>query len=148
VTLPSALLVIALAAAFMWWWLRRQRRAQESDQVRSIAQELIPEIRALLSSSEPTSLSEGEPSDARHYEACHQRLPSLLSGEAYFAVETFYQCVESYREARARGVEAFAEDDERSLGDRIRAKDRRDRCLKDVYYTGHAAIEKLETILA
>jgi hypothetical protein len=72
----------------------------------------------------------------------------VLSGEHYFAVETFYQCVESYREARALILEAFAEDDVRSLGDRIRAKDRRDRCLKDVYYTGHAAIQKLEDILA
>ena len=81
----------------------------------------------------------------RHH---HQRLPQVLSSEHYFAVETFYQCVESYRDARATMIEAFDEDDERSLGDRIRAKDRRDRCLKDVYYTGHAAVEKLEQLLA
>jgi hypothetical protein len=55
--------------------------------------------------------------------------------------------VESYRDARVMMIEAFDEGDERSLGDRIRAKDRRDRCLKDVYYTGHGAVEKLEQLL-
>jgi hypothetical protein len=71
----------------------------------------------------------------------------VLSGEHYFAVETFYQCVESYRDARASMLGAFTEGDDCSLGDRIRAKDRRDRCLKDVYYTGHGAVEKLEQLL-
>ena len=41
----------------------------------------------------------------------------------------------------------FAEDDTSSLGDRIRAKDGRDRCLKDVYLTGEAAVQKLEMLL-
>ena len=41
---------------------------------------------------------------------------------------------------------AFAAESDFSLGDRIRAKDRRDRCLKDVYYTGEAALERLQGI--
>lgn len=101
-----------------------------------------------MESADPKGPSDGEPTSARRYEALHQRLPQALPSEHYFAVETFYQCVASYRDARASMKRAFAEDDERSLGDRIRAKDRRDRCLKDVYYTGHAAIEKLEQLLA
>lgn len=129
------------------WLARRRRHARRLRQARSVAEELLPEIRALLASSDLTSPSDGEPASPRYYEACHERLPGLLSGEHYFAVETFYQCVESYRGARVLMQEAFSGDEERSLGDRIRAKDRRDRCLKDVYYTGHAAIEKLEQIL-
>jgi hypothetical protein len=144
----SWFLVTACAVAGALAFARRQRRKARLARARSVAEELLPEIRALLDSSDPRSPSDGEPASPIHYDACHERLPGLLSGEHYFAVETFYQCIESYREARALILEAFAEDDERSLGDRIRAKDRRDRCLKDVYYTGHAAIQKLEDILA
>jgi hypothetical protein len=39
---------------------------------------------------------------------------------------------------------AFSTESALGLGDRIRAKDRRDRCLKDVYYTGEAALERLQ----
>lgn len=131
-----------------FWWLGRRRRVARLERARSVAFELLPEIRALLDSSDPKSSSDGEPGNTRCYEAHRQRLPHVLSGEHYFAVETFYQSVASYRDARALILQAFAEEDERSLGDRIRAKDRRDRCLKDVYYTGHAAIQKLEQILA
>lgn len=141
-------IVAALALGGVGWLVGSRRRAARLGQVRDVAEELLPEIRALMDSADPKSRSDGEPTRARHYEACHQRLPQVLSGENYFAVETFYQSVESYRDARAMAIEAFAEDDERSLGDRIRAKDRRDRCLKDVYYTGHAAVEKLEELLA
>jgi hypothetical protein len=41
---------------------------------------------------------------------------------------------------------AFATDSERSLGDRVRAKDRRDRCLKDVHYAGEAALQRLRIL--
>jgi hypothetical protein len=41
---------------------------------------------------------------------------------------------------------AFTAESDLSLGDRIRAKDRRDRCLKDVYYTGEGALERLQKI--
>ena len=141
-------IVAALALGGAGWLARSRRRAVRLGRARDVARELLPEIRALMDSADPKSPSDGEPTRARHYEAHHQRLPQVLSSEHYFAVETFYQCVESYREARTMMIEAFAEDDERSLGDRIRAKDRRDRCLKDVYYTGHGAAQKLEEILA
>ena len=129
------------------WIVHQHRRTVRLGQARDVAEELLPEIRALMESADPKSSSDGEPRRARHYEVCHQRLPQVLSGEHYFAVETFFQCVESYRDARVKMIEAFDEDDERSLGDRIRAKDWRDRCLKDVYYTGHGAVEKLEQLL-
>lgn len=138
----GAVLVVVVLAI-----LRRQRRSSRRQRARTIATELLPEIRVLMESVDPNGPSDGEPTSPRRYEALHQRLPQILPSEHYFAVETFYQCVSSYRDARASMKRAFTEDDERSLGDRIRAKDRRDRCLKDVYYTGHAAIEKLEQLL-
>ena len=130
------------------WTLRRNHRVKRLQQAQSVALELLPEIRALMDSADPAGASGGEPAPARHYETCQQRLPQVFANEDYFAVETFYQCVESYRDARARALAAFADGAELSLGDRIRAKDRRDRCLKDVYYAGHAAVQKLERILA
>jgi len=139
--------VAAFAAVVAVVVMRRHRRAVRLGQARDVAEELLPEIRAVMESADPASPSDGEPASTFHYQACQQRLPRVLSGEQYFAVETFYQCVESYRDARETMKEAFAEDDERSLGDRIRTKDRRDRCLKDVFYTGHGAVEKLEQIL-
>ena len=140
--------VAALAAVGgAGWVVRNRRRAVRLGQARDVAEELLPEIRALIESADPKSPSDGEPARARHYEVCHQRLPQVFSGEQYFAVETFFQCVESYRDARVMMIEAFDVGDERTLGDRIRAKDRRDRCLKDVYYTGHGAVEKLEQLL-
>ena len=143
-----ALITVLTAVGSVGWFVRNRHRAVRLGQARDVAEELLPEIRALMDSADPKSPSDGEPARARHYEVCHQRLPQVLSGEHYFAVETFFQCVESYRDARVKMIEAFDEDDERSLGDRIRAKDRRDRCLKDVYYTGHGAVEKLEQLLA
>ena len=140
-------IIVAVVLGGAGWLVRSRRRAARLSQARHVAEELLPEIRILMDSADPKNPSGGEPTRARHYEACHQRLPQVLSSEHYFAVETFFQCVESYRDARAMMIEAFDEDDERSLGDRIRAKDRRDRCLNDVYYTGHAAVEKLEQIL-
>lgn len=137
--------LVGLGAA--GWIVRHRRRGARLEQARDVAEELLPEIRALMESADPKSASDGEPARARHYELCHQRLPQILSGEQYFAVETFFQCVESYREARVMMIDAFGEGEEPSLGDRIRAKDRRDRCLKDVYYTGHGAVEKLEQLL-
>lgn len=143
----TAIFAAALLLAGVALVLRRRRRGERLERARSLAEDLLPEIRALMESADPKSPSEGEPAEARRYRAVHQRLPQLLSGEHYFAVETFYQCVESYRDARKSMLDAFVEDAKRNLGDRIRAKDRRDRCLKDVYYTGHAAAQKLEDIL-
>ncbi len=140
-------IMVASVVGGAGWLVRSRRRAVRLSQGRDVAEELLPEIRVLMDSADSKSPSDGEPKRARHYEAWRQRLPRVLSKEPYFAVETFYQCVESYRDARAMMNEAFEEGDECSLGDRIRAKDRRDRCLKDVYYTGHAAVEKLEEIL-
>ena len=48
------------------------------------------------------------------------------------------------RAAREAMIEAFEGESEPSLGDRIRAKDARDRGLKDVYYSGEAAIQRLD----
>ncbi|MDX1390288.1 MAG: hypothetical protein R3344_13950 [Acidobacteriota bacterium] len=139
--------VVVIVAALAGVIVRGRRRASRLRRARDVAEELLPEIRAVMESADPASSTEGEPASTTHYRAVCEHLPQVLSGEQYFAVETFYHCVESYRDARAVMIEAFAEDDERSLGDRIRAKDRRDRCLKDVYYTGHGAVEKLEEIL-
>lgn len=146
-----AFIAVALVVGCAIWLAKTRRKAERLSRARDVAGELLPEIRALMDSADPTSPSEGEPPLASHYQARHEQLPQVLSGESYFAVETFYQCVESYRGARASMMDAFTEGTEGedvSLGDRIRAKDRRDRCLKDVYYTGHGAVEKLERILS
>lgn len=84
------------------------------------------------------------------YERLRPVLVSDLPQDSRFAVDGFYGSVESYRHARALMERAFVDDasgDAVSLGDRIRAKDQRDRLLKDVYDSGAFAIEKLERLV-
>ena len=140
-------IVAALVLMGAVWAARGRRRSARAKEARAVAEELLPEIRALMESSDPKGVSDGEPALAHHYEAYRQRLPQVFPKEYLFAVETFYQCVESYREARTFMSDSFDEGIAPSLGDRIRAKDLRDRCLKDVYYTGDAAAQKLERMI-
>jgi hypothetical protein len=143
----STLLVVLALGGLVAWLVARSRGRARMRAARELATELIPEIRQLIDSSDPKSRSEGEPVAAKCYDAEQKRLPQVLPSEPLYAVETFYRCVESYRTARTHMSAFFAEDDTSSLGDRIRAKDGRDRCLKDVYLTGEAAVQKLETLL-
>jgi hypothetical protein len=116
--------------------------AKRRRSARDAALELVPEVRAILASCD----GGGEPEASDRFTRFRHLLPRVFSNEALFAVETFYQCVDAYREARAAMIEAFGEGTTLSLGDRIRAKDRRDRCLKDVLYTGAAALQALSRI--
>ena len=143
----STLLVLLGVGGLVAWLVARSRRLARMPAARELATELLPEIRELIDSSDPKGCSEGEPVAAKRYEAKQERLPHALPRESLYAVETFYRCVESYRAARTHMSASLAEDDTSSLGDRIRAKDGRDRCLKDVYLTGEAAVQKLETLL-
>ena len=143
----STLLVLLGVGGLVAWLVARSRGHARMRVARELAMKLIPEIRELIESSDPKGRSEGEPVAAKRYEAKQKRLPQVLPNELLYAVETFYRCVESYRTARTHMSASFAEDDTSSLGDRIRAKDGRDRCLKDVYLTGEAAVQKLETLL-
>ena len=151
--MPGELSVLALAFVGVLvmmgalWLVRARRRSARTREARAVAEELLPEIRALMESADPKGASDGEPAVAHHYEAYRQRLPQVFTKEHIFALETFYQCVESYREARSFMNDAFAGEIAPSLGDRIRAKDLRDRCLKDVYYTGDAAVQTLERVI-
>ncbi len=108
------------------------------------ASQLIPEIRNIMSSADPKGTSEGDPVPAEAYASLRDRLPRLFSAEQSYGLTAFHDCVIAYREARGQMLAAFAGGNELSLGDRIRAKDLRDRCLKDLYYAGEAAIQKLQ----
>jgi len=143
----STLLVVFALGGLVVWLVARSRGRARMRAARELATELILEIRALVDSSDPKGRSEGEPITVKRYDAERERLPQVLPNEPLYAVKTFYSCVESYRTARTHMSASFAEDDTISLGDRIRAKDGRDRCLKDVYLTGEAAVQKLETLL-
>lgn len=123
----------ALAAVFASLKAKRAREARE------VAAQLVPEIRAILDDSEARA------GETPRYHQSRSRLPRVLSPEALFAVETFYQSAEALVRASATMAEAFGGGQDTSLGDRIRAKDLRDRCMKDVYYSGEAAIQKLES---
>ena len=138
----TLLLLVALGGLVGWLVARLRGRTRMR-----VARELIPEIRELIDSSDPKGLSDGEPVAAKRYEAEQKRLPQVLPNDSLYAVETFYRCVDSYRSARTHMARSFSENDTISLGDRIRAKDGCDRCLKDVYLTGEAAVQKLETLL-
>jgi hypothetical protein len=136
------LLVLGLAAAVAAAALRvTRRRARRRVEAGVVASDLIPEIRSILDAREASSL----PAPSR-FAVVRQQIPRLFREETLFAVETFYQCVDAYRDASEAMERAFDGESASSLGDRIRAKDRRDRCLKDVYYTGQAAIEKLSRL--
>jgi hypothetical protein len=146
--IPAALLVASGAAAagavlgFTSFRTRRRRR----EKARSIARDLLPEIRAVLSSCDAASPSGGAPLEGGRFAENRELLPVILPKEALFAVETFYQCVEAYARSSKDMSAAFSAESVLSLGDRVRAKDRRDRCLKDVYYTGAGALERLQEI--
>ena len=143
----STLLVVFTLGGVVALLVARSRGRARMRAARELATELILEIREIIDSSDPKSRSEGEPVAAKRYDAEQKRLPQVLPSEPLYAVETFYSCVEAYRSARTHMSASFSEDDTISLGDRIRAKDGRDRCLKDVYLTGEAAVQKLETLL-
>ena len=143
----STVLVLLGVVVLVAWLVMRVRGRAKMRVARELATELLQEIRALIDSSDPKGRSEGEPVTVKRYDAERERLPQVLPNEPLYAVKTFYSCVESYRTARTHMSASFAEDDTISLGDRIRAKDGRDRCLKDVYLTGEAAVQKLETLL-
>lgn len=138
---------IAIGAVIATWFARRQiLRGRRLRRAKSVARELVPEIRKLMEAADPKGPSGGEPGLSPVYGAYHLEISALFSREVLFAVETFYQCLEAYGDARSRMIEAFAEVSEVSLGDRIRAKDLRDRCLKDLFYSGAASLERLEKL--
>ncbi len=132
--------VFILGVAALAWTHRR--RASHRIEASLVASELLPEIRTILDFLG----SNGDVASATRFDLVRQKLPGLFRKETLFAVETFYQSVEAYRSASGAMEDAFAAASEASLGDRIRAKDRRDRCLKDVFYTGEAAIERLSRL--
>jgi hypothetical protein len=137
-----ALVVLGLAIAAALAALRiARRRTQRLVEAGAVASDLIPEIRSILDATEASTL----PAPSR-FTVVRQQIPRLFREETLFAVETFYQCVDAYRDASEAMKQAFDGASASSLGDRIRAKDRRDRCLKDVYYTGQAAIERLSRL--
>ena len=144
-TLAAPVLALVVASGLARLWLHR-KRARRIDQARSLAQNLLPEIRAVMASCDPAGPSGGAPIEGGRFALVRQRLPRILPKESLFAVETFYQCVDAYARASTEITAAFAAESDLSLGDRIRAKDRRDRCLKDVYYTGEGALERLQKI--
>jgi len=141
---PAALvLALAVAGALVGFGSHRKRN-QRREEARSVAQDLLPEVRAVMASCDPAGPSGGAPIEGGRFALVRQGLPRILPKESLFAVETFYQCVDAYARASTEMTAAFSPDSDLSLGDRIRAKDRRDRCLKDVYYTGEVALERLQ----
>lgn len=138
---------IAIGAVVVTWLARHQiLRRRRLRRAQSVARELAPEIRSLMQAADPNGPSEGDPGISPVYSAYQLEISALFPREVLFAVETFYQCLEAYRDARRRMIEAFAESSEASLGDRIRAKDLSDRCLKDLFYSGSASLEHLEKL--
>jgi hypothetical protein len=133
---------VLATAAFLALLGLRARRAREFEEARAIARDLIPEIRAAMASCEPA----GAPVASHKFVLVRERIPRVLSKEAAYAVEAFYQSVEAYAAASREMFTAFQKDSPLSLGDKVRAKDRRDRCLKDVYYSGEGALERLSSL--
>lgn len=146
-TLTTPFLLAGIAILLLGVGLVRSKRAaRRREEARRLARELVPEIRAIVAASDPHGVTGGLPPEARVYRAHREELDPTLPAEARFAVEVFYHSVEAYADARRAALEALRDDSGLSLGDRIRAKDHRDRCLKDVYYTGEAAAQKLEAM--
>jgi membrane protein YqaA with SNARE-associated domain len=137
---------LVVGAALFLLGRRWVERARKRDRARALARDLLAEIESLMASCDPASPSGGTPLAPVHYPRVRAQLPAILPKEQLFAVETFYQCVEACREALLEMRAAFAAETDRSLGDRVRAKDRRDRCLKDVFYSGEAALERLRNL--
>ena len=144
-TFAAPVLTLVVAAGLVRLWLHR-KRARRIEEALRIAQDLLPEIRAVMASCDPAGPAGGAPIQGGRFALVRQRLPRILPKESLFAVETFYQCVEAYARASTEMIAAFSPESALSLGDRIRAKDRRDRCLKDVYYTGEGALERLQAV--
>ena len=144
----NVLLFAGLAALVIWQGSRYRRRRAKRDEASQIALELEPEICSLIESSDPANDSDGEPAVASYYPRERERLARVFPKEPLFAVETFYQCIEAYRRARLDLLQTMRRDDAASvsLGDKVRAKDLRDRSLKDVYYTGEAALQAVRTL--
>jgi hypothetical protein len=142
----SAAVVLAVVVALFIGWEFHRNRSRKRDEARSVVRELLPEIRAVMTSCDPAGPSGGAPMEGGRFAESRERLPAILPKEALFAVETFYQCVEAYARSSQEMTSAFAPSSELSLGDKVRAKDRRDRCLKDVYYSGEGALERLQSI--
>jgi hypothetical protein len=128
------------AASLVLGLFRRGKRRRS--EARNVALELVAEMRAILASCD----GGGEPAAFHRFTRSRHLLPELFSKETLYAVETFYQCVDAYRDARVSMIEAFGEASTSSLGDRIRAKDHRDRSLKDVLFAGEAAIQSVSRI--
>jgi hypothetical protein len=138
-----ALLLLSTVALGLVSVFRYRKAVQRRAEAKCLAAELIPEIRAAMSACDPRSESQDESVSTSRFGLVRQRLPLVLGAEDLFAVETFYQCVEAYLASARTMSEAFGEGSELGLGDKIRAKDRRDRCLKDLYYAGEGALERL-----
>ena len=64
-----------------------------------------------------------------------------------FALRNFYGSLESYEHASVALSETLSAREEVSLGEQIRAKDHRDQCLKLVYTTGEAALDRLRVTI-
>jgi hypothetical protein len=135
------LAVIGLAATALWLRARRGHRRRGLE----LARDLAPEIRALKQECE-RSTDERLLCRREVYERRKPELDRLFSKDVVFAVKTFYDCLEAHREAANTMRQLFDAGEKHSLGDRIRAKDRRDRLLKDVYFSGEAALEKLDRV--
>ena len=139
--------MIAAGAVVATWLARRFIRVRRrSRRAESVARDLVPEIRAIIQRADPKGDSDGDPGMTPVYTAHRQEVSALFSQEVLFAAETFYQGFEAYRDARRAMIEAFSEASEASLGDRIRAKDLRDRCSQDLFYSGAALLEHLEKL--
>ncbi len=135
-----------LAAAALVFLVLLRRRARRIEKARNLARDLLTEIRTVMSSCDPSGESRGAPIAADRYALARERLKGILPKEAAFAVEAFYHSVDEYADASREVSAAFASESVLSLGDKVRAKDRRDRSLKDVYYSGEGALERLEKL--
>ena len=110
----STLLVVLALGGLVAWLVARSRGRARMRAARDLATELIPEICALIDSSDPKGRSEGESVAAKRYNAERERLPQLLPNEPLCAVETFYSCVESY--GVGRGAPCGREGDDIARG--------------------------------
>jgi membrane protein YqaA with SNARE-associated domain len=143
---PLIAAALVAGAALFLLGRRWMERARKLDRARELARDLLPEIQSMMASCDPASPSGGTPLAAVQFPRVRAQLPAILPKEQLFAVETFYQSVEAFRDAMSEMTAAFAKESDRSLGDRVRAKDRRDRCLRDLYQTGEAALERLRSL--
>lgn len=135
---------MALAAAFVFVVMMRKRTAATRERLRrEWARIWVSEIRALMETSDPHAKSGGVPRGRRLDDQTTTELESLFPRATTFAVRNFFGSIDHYERASAALVETFANRETTNLGDQIRAKDDRDHCLKVVYSTGEAAIERL-----